>query len=50
MEWLHVSIRDHTMMLYCSKTVGGFQSQQLRENVYLAPSLGREIKGLLTVG
>jgi hypothetical protein len=32
------------------KLQGGFQTQMLRENVYLAPTLGRETKGMLTVG
>jgi hypothetical protein len=42
MEWSYVSIKDHTRKLCCSENVGGFQSQRLRENMYLAPILGRK--------
>jgi hypothetical protein len=49
-EWLVVRIKDHTWKLWGSKAAGGFQPQWLRDNVYLAPTLGRETKGFLMVG
>ena len=41
------NMRDHRKKLWWSEDVGGFKSQQLRENVYLAPTLRRETKRLL---
>ena len=49
-EWLHVSIRYHTMKLCCFEDVEGFRPQRLKENEYLALTLARETKGFLMVG
>jgi hypothetical protein len=43
-------IQDRTWKLWGSEAAGGFQPQRLKENVYLAPTLGRETKGFLMVG
>jgi hypothetical protein len=47
MEWSIVSITHHIRKLWCYESVGGFQLQQLRENVYLIHTLGRKTKILL---
>ena len=49
-EWLFDRISDHTMKLWRYEVVGGFEPQRLRENVYLAPTLRREIKKKLLDG
>jgi hypothetical protein len=48
--WSYVSIKDHTWKLWRSEVAGGFKPQRLRENVYLAPTLGRKTNGFLMVG
>ena len=44
-EWLFLIIQDCTRKLWGSRS-----PQQLRGNVYLAPTFGIEIRGFLTVG
>ena len=50
MKWLIVNMRHYTTKLWCFKAAGGFHPQQLRENVYLAPTLGKETNNFLMVG
>ena len=49
-EWLFVRIEAPTWKLWGYEAAGGFQPQPLRENVYLASTLGRETRGFLTGG
>ena len=44
MEWLFVSIRPHTRKLRCSEAARGFWRERLKENDYLALTLGRGTK------
>jgi hypothetical protein len=50
MDKLFDRIRDWTTKLWRFEVVGGLQPQQLKENVYMGPTLRRETKGYLTVG
>ena len=43
------SIRYYVRKPWWFEAVGGFWSHRLRQNVYLAPTLGKETQGLLTV-
>ena len=49
-EWSLDHIKYHTKKLWGFEVVGGFQPHRAKENVYLAPTLGRETKCYLTVG
>jgi hypothetical protein len=48
-EWSLDRIKYHTKKLWGFETVGSFQPR-LRENIYLAPTLGRETKMFLDSG
>ena len=48
--WMLDKIKGQTMKLWRFEAIEELQPQQLRENVYLAPTLRRETKSYLMVG
>jgi len=48
-QWLFVRFKNQTWKLWRFEVARGFDAQQLRENVYLGPTLGRKTKNFLTL-